>query len=210
MTSAVQSPGPIATSTTLQTSVIAATASSPIATIATVTKTSVLPSATATSSSCPADLVPGNFEFPHLIVPVDSAQPDKAGGTSYNGTVSSTVSSIFNFDIHPSFAGKTCSLVFLLPTQDKLVMSAYTLSGTGSIDVAQLIAPATQSTSYNTVPAVKSELGATSVEPGSGYVIATQACAAGETIAFELSATRSLALDYFQNYDAPAIGLYIS
>lgn len=230
--SVVQSPGPIATSTTLKTSVIPATsspptssnpalappssaasgsaASSPVATIATVTQTSVLPSATATSSSCPAKLVPGKFEFPHLIVPVDSAQPNMAGGTSYNGTVCSTVSSIFNFDIPASDAGKTCSVIFLLPTQSKLVTSTYSLSGTGSIDVAQLTTPATQSTSYNTVPAVKGELGTTSIEPGNGYVIATQACAAGQRIVFEVSGRGSLALNYFQNYNEPGIGLYIS
>ena len=226
-TSVVQSPGPIATSITLKTSGVAATsslpassnpapappssaASSPVATIATITTTSVLPSATTTSSSCPAKLVPGKFEFPHLIVPVDSAQPNKAGGTSYNGTISFTVSSIFNFDIPASDAGKTCSLIFLLPTQSKLVTSAYSLSGTGGIDVAQLTAPATQSTSYNTVPAVKSDLGTTSIEPGSSYVIATQACAAGQRVAFEVSATGSLALNYFQDSNEPGIGLYIS
>ena len=76
--------------------------------------------------------------------------------------------------------------------------------------MAQLTAPVTQSTSYNTVPSVKNDLGTTSIEPGSGYVIATQTCAAGQRIAFEISAKGNLALNYFQNSNEPGIGLYIS
>ena len=208
--------------TTMVTSTVPATTSAPVSTAtpdpsssaggdppATITSTSILPSATATSASCPADLA-GTYEFPHLIVPVDSTTPTTAKGTSYNGIVSSTVSSIFNFDIPASYAGKTCSLVFLFPTQDKLVTSSYNLSGTGALNASQLTGPASSSTSYSTTPAVESALGTTSIAPGNSYVIATQACAAGQTIAYELSATDTLTLNYFQNMGAPAIGLYIT
>ena len=182
--------------------------SSPIA-VATITSTSVLPSATATGSSCPADLS-GAYEFPHLIVPVDSSAPTTAKGTSYNGIISPTVSSIFNFDIPAADAGKTCSLVFLFPTRSDLVTSSYELSGTGAMNVSQLTGPATSSSSYSTAPTLKSTLGTTSIAPGNSYLLTTQACAAGETIAFELSATDTLSLNYFQSYGAPAIGLYIT
>ena len=212
--------------TTMVTSTVPATTSAPVSIAApdplssaasdpsaTITSTSILPSATATGTatgtSCPADLA-GTYEFPYLIIPVDSTTPKTAKGTSYNGIVSPTVSSIFNFDIPASYAGKACSLVFLFPTQGKLVTSSYDLSGTGALNATQLTGPASSSTSYSTTPAVKSALGTTSIAPGNSYVIATQACAAGQTIAYELSATDTLALNYFQNMGAPAIGLYIT
>jgi hypothetical protein len=74
---------------------------------------------------CPAD-IRGDYEFPHLIVPVDKQYPDKAYGNKLNGTFSDNICSIFNFDIHPRFAGKTCTLVFLFPDQKDLETSAYT------------------------------------------------------------------------------------
>lgn len=44
-------------------------------------------------ATCPV-MLPPDYEFPHLIVPVRSESPDMSYGTSYNGTASSTVSSI--------------------------------------------------------------------------------------------------------------------
>ena len=178
-----------------------------------ITKTTVLPAASAsgaTVSGCPASLS-GTHEFPHLIVPVDKNSPTTASGTSYNGTFSSTVSSIFNFDIPASDSGKTCSLVFLLPSQGDLVTSAFTLSGSGGLDFARLVSPATAQTSYSNVPAVAKDLGGpTSVTPGNEYVIGSGPCYAGETISYEVSATGSLAMSYFQDSAASAIGLYIT
>lgn len=178
-----------------------------------VTKTSVLSAASqavATASGCPANLS-GNFEYPHLIIPVNKAKPDTASGTSYNGTVSSTVSSIFNFDIPPAASGKTCSLVFLLPTQSKLTTSAFSLSGSGGLDVFRLVGPATESTTYNNQPAVDATLsGPSSVTPGSEYVIGSGGCFAGSRIAYRLSSNGGLELNYFQNYSPSPIGLFIT
>merc|ERR1712072_1462706 len=53
-------------------------------------------------SGCPANL-DGEYQYPHLIVPVSSENKDKAYGTSYNGTISPSVSSIFNFDLPQSY-----------------------------------------------------------------------------------------------------------
>ncbi|GAM86904.1 hypothetical protein ANO11243_049250 [Dothideomycetidae sp. 11243] len=68
---------------------------------------------TPSTSGCPANLN-GNWQYPHLIVPVSSSSPNTAYGTQYFGTINSTVSSIFNFDIPASYAGKTCSVVSCL------------------------------------------------------------------------------------------------
>ena len=156
----------------------------------------------------------GPFEYPHLIVPIDKNQPDTAKGPSYNGTFSSTVSSIYNFDIPASDAGKTCSLVFLLPTESQLKTSSYTLTGTGGMTVSHLQNPATEQTTYNTCPAVaKDNLPLHTIEsvtPGNEYVIVSGSCDTGQRVAWEIGATGSLSLNYFQNYGAAPIGLYVT
>lgn len=80
-----------------------------------------------TLEQCPADLT-GDWQFPHLIVPVNKAFPNKAYGTQYNGTSNSQVSSIFNFDIPAEYANKQCTLEFLFPTQEQLETSGESLA----------------------------------------------------------------------------------
>lgn len=159
--------------------------------------------------TCPANLG-GTYEYPHLIVPVDSTKPSTTLGTSYNGEVSSTVSSLFNFDIPASDSGKTCSLVFLFPTQAELETSSFTFSGSGAIDFAMLSSPASESTTYDSVPAVKTDYGSTTVAPGNSYTIATFDCPANSAVGFELTAPSDTSLWYFQDYNPSPIGLYIT
>ena len=175
------------------------------------TQTTVAPpSTTATSSpACPTDLS-GNYEYPHLIVPIDSSMPDAAEGTSYFGTVSDTISSIFNFDIPPSDAGKTCSLIFLFPKQSDLETSSYTFSGDGKIDVSKLKSPATAQTTYNNAPDVAQDLGTITIAPGNSYQVATFDCPAGQRVGYEISSAGSTDLHYFQDYNPAPIGLYIT
>jgi hypothetical protein len=159
------------------------------------------PQPSASSSACPASLSSGNYEYPHLIVPIDSSAPSKAPGTSYNGTITSSISSIFNFDIPQSDSGKQCSLVFLFPEQKDLETSSFSFSGNGAIDFAQLESPATQSTSYSNAPAVKTDYGVKTVSPGNSYTIATFSCPAGQTVAYELKNAGSTDLNYFQDWN---------
>lgn len=153
-----------------------------------------------TSSSCPTDLS-GNYEFPHLMVPIDSSHPNKAAGTSYFGTVSDTVSTIFDFDIPAKDSGKTCSLIFLFPKQSDLQTSSYTFKGDGKIDVAKLKSPATDKTTYDNAPGVAQDYGTTTIAPGSSYLIATFDCPANQRIGFEVSNAGSTDLHYFQDYN---------
>lgn len=161
------------------------------------------------AKTCP-DNLSGNYEFPHLIIPVDSSKPNTAPGTSYFGIVSSTVSSIFNFDIPASDAGKTCSLIFLFPTQAQLTTSSFTFSGNGGIDFSKLSGVATGSTSYSNAPGVAQDYGVTTVAPGHSYTIATFPCPANTAISFELKASGDTSLNYFQDYNPSPIGLYIT
>ncbi|KAJ5610649.1 hypothetical protein N7510_007368 [Penicillium lagena] len=171
---------------------------------------SVAPSATGSSSgSCPTDLS-GDYEFPHLIIPVDSSSPDTAPGTSYNGTVTSSISSLFNFDIPSSDAGKTCSLVFLFPEKQDLETSSYSFSGDGQIDFAQLSSPASSSTSYSNMPSVSQDFGTTTVSPGNSYVISTFSCPAGQTVGYEMKNAGSTDLNFFEDYNPSPLGLYIT
>ncbi|KAF7133587.1 hypothetical protein CNMCM5793_004716 [Aspergillus hiratsukae] len=170
------------------------------------------PAASATqssSASCPTDLS-GQYEFPHLIIPVDSSSPSKAPGTSFNGTVSSTVSSIFNFDIPSSDAGKTCSLVFLFPKKEDLETSSFSFSGDGKIDFAMLESAATSQTSYSNAPKVKQDYGVTTVSPGNSYLISTFQCPAGQAVGFEMKNAGSTNLNFFEDYNPSPIGLYIT
>jgi len=161
------------------------------------------------SPSCPANLN-GQWEFPHLIIPIDSNTPTIPAGTSYFGEVSSTISTIYNFDIPASDAGKTCSLVFLFPTQDQLETSSFTFSGNGGIAFSLLDGVATNSTTYATAPGEKTSYGVTVVAPGNSYTIASFPCPAGQAISYELKAVGDTYLRDFQDYNPSPIGVYIT
>ncbi|KAJ5621356.1 hypothetical protein N7528_006139 [Penicillium herquei] len=152
-------------------------------------------------TSCGTTLTSGSFEFPHLIIPIDSNSPNTASGTSFNGEVTSTISSIFNFDIPASDSGKTCSLVFLFPEKADLQTSSYTFSGDGKVNFSELSKAASSSTTYNNAPSVSNNLGDVTISPGNSYVISTFSCPAGQAIAFEMKNAGTTNLDYFQDYN---------
>ncbi|CAI7658553.1 unnamed protein product [Penicillium manginii] len=162
------------------------------------------------NNGCGPILSSGNFEFPHLIIPIDSSSPDTAFGTSFNGTVTSTISSIFNFDIPQSDSGKTCSLVFLFPNKADLQTSSFSFSGDGKIDVAKLASVATSQTNFNNAPSVAEDLGYITISPGNSFVISTFSCPAGQAISFEMKNAGSTDLDFFQDFNPAPIGLFIT
>jgi hypothetical protein len=151
----------------------------------------------------------GAYQYPHLIIPVDSQQSSKAFGTSYNGKVDSHTCSIFNFDIPTSYSGKTCSVVFLFPEQKDLETSSFTVSGSGKVDFTKLEGPASQQTTYANQPSKESDLVSMSVAPGNSYMITSGDCAAGQTVSYEICGNGDFALDYFQDYNPSPIGLYV-
>ncbi|KAF9693851.1 hypothetical protein EKO04_008437 [Ascochyta lentis] len=167
------------------------------------------PSAPAQSGNkCPTDLN-GEYQYPHLIIPVDSQQSSKAFGTSYNGKVDSHTCSIFNFDIPTSYSGKTCSVVFLFPEQKDLETSSFTVSGSGKVNFSKLKGPASQQTTYANQPGKESDLASMSVAPGNSYAITSGDCAAGQTVSYEICGNGDFSLDYFQDYNPSPIGLYV-
>lgn len=156
----------------------------------------------------------GEYEIPHLIVPVDSSSPDEAFGTQYNGTVSSTVSTIFNFDVPQSDAGKTCNLVFLFPHLEDLETSSWSFSGDGKVDFASLSEVASESTTYNDKPSVSQGLGSKTIAPGNSYMISSFSCPAGQAVGYEMKSAGSTDLEFFQDWNpspyVPTLAMYIS
>lgn len=152
-----------------------------------------------------------NFEFPHLIIPVDKSQPDKAYTTSFNGTASGPISSIFNFDIPASDANKTCALAFFLPEQSQLETSAYTLTGNGELKFSVLSAPAHRGTTYAT-KAAKKVAASFIAKPGSAENLMAFGCSSftGKTLAVEMTAVGDTCFNYFQDFNPCPIGLYVN
>lgn len=159
--------------------------------------------------SKPAQLTPPT-QFPHLIIPIDSAQPKKSYATSFNGTASGTISTIFNFDIPATAAGKTCSLEFLFPKQSQLETSAFSLSGSGAVEFSVLKTAAHQGTTAATKPATHQSLGETKLAPGNAYKLWEGKCAAGQTVGVEMKAKGDTCLNYFQDFNPCPIGLYVN
>lgn len=157
-------------------------------------------------ASCPVDLN-GEYEFPHLIVPLDKYNRDTPGGNRFNGTITPQVCSAFNFDIHPDSAGKTCSLIFLLPLQQDLETSAYDFSGDGSLTFNRLLKPVERGTTWNNKGAWQ-HLSTKPVWPGSSTLAWTGPCKAGKKIAIEVC-SKGIELEYFQDWNPSPIGLYV-
>lgn len=160
-------------------------------------------------SACQTSLT-GAYQTPHLIVPISSEHPDWAYGTSYNGQINSTTSTIFNFDMPQEYKGKQCSLIFLFPNKKDLETSSYEFSGSGSLDVTALSSAANQKTSWSNAPSVKKDLGSIAIQPGNSYVVATGDCQAGTTQSIELSSKGGLSLNFFEDWNPSPLGLFIT
>lgn len=172
------------------------------------------PPPTSPASSCVPNLTDNTFQYPHLIVSIDSAHPTTSNGTSYFGAITPTISTLYNFDIPQSYAGKTCSLIFLFPAQSSLQTSSFSFSGNGKLSFSELKGEFSAQTTYNTRPGVGKTYPDVTVSPGAeeeGYVIASFDCPAGETAVYEIGEGQggNTVLKYFQDYNPSPIGLYI-
>jgi hypothetical protein len=180
------------------------------------------PTAPPTSSatqSCPTDLTGGVYQFPHLIVPTSSQAPTTSFGNSYTAHISSSNTTIFNFDIPAGDPySKTCALLFLFPFGSDLDPSAgqYYFSGiegeegeNGGLDFALLQTYAKSTTTYATISQVATDYGKTEILPGNNYTIATFQCPQARTVGFSVGSVGNVELDYFQDSAPSPIGLYI-
>ncbi|KAI0121072.1 ubiquitin 3 binding protein But2 C-terminal domain-containing protein [Xylariales sp. AK1849] len=173
------------------------------------------------AKDCPADLT-GSYEYPRLLVPIDRASPDKAYGSTLYGQVSPNASTIFNFAITPSDAGRSCKVFFSFPSRYALAQvssSDFYFSGDGSVLFSRLGGPADLGTTWNgllgsgsVVGAGMRTLGALRLSPGNTYVLETFDCPAGQTVTYMMSEPvgGDTCLVYLQDWIPTEIGMFIS
>lgn len=153
--------------------------------------------------------VTGEFEAPRLIIPVDRANPSKMSGTGYNAQLSPAISSILQYEIKPSAAGKTCSLVFYMPPVFQYPeMSPAKLRSPGGINISRVSSPINgdvramdigTASAVGTIPAL---------EPGHLYNIASGPCEAGQRINYQFDSIGGLDITWFQ-LTSPPIGPFL-
>ncbi|KAH6657949.1 ubiquitin 3 binding protein But2 C-terminal domain-containing protein [Truncatella angustata] len=171
------------------------------------------------TKDCSADLS-NTYHYPSLMIPIDRANPDKAYGPTPYGQVSPNASTLFNFDIPASDAGRSCKVFFSLPSQARLQSaqgSSYYFTGDGSAVFSRMRSLANQGTTYNDVALGRigrTDLGALKMSPGNNYVIETFDCGAaiGTGVSYMIAepAGRDTCLVYYQEGAPVPVGMFIS
>lgn len=162
-----------------------------------------------TPTSVPTGLH-GPFEAPHLIVPIDKADPSKVVGNGYTALLSPTVSTVFVYDVRPEFQGRVCNLVFFMPPALPFgEFSPAKNRAPGGILVSRLRSRVASphisadsvggSTPVGTVP---------SIQPDNQYVVSSMPCEGGQRVAYQIDSTGGLAMDFFQ-MTLPPLGLFM-
>ncbi|KAK8852037.1 ubiquitin 3 binding protein But2 C-terminal domain-containing protein [Apiospora arundinis] len=174
------------------------------------------------TSDCPANIIWTPYEKPQLIIPVDRANPTRAYGPTYLGQVSQNASTVFNMEIPPSYAGKSCKVFFSFPTMEQMASSngseSYYFGGSGGISFARLAKPALITTTWEDVFGSSNEtgggisLGQTTISPGYTFVVETFACPAGQTLTYLMmeQEDEDTYLVFMQNDVPVALGLFMS
>ncbi|KAK1908663.1 hypothetical protein P3342_009514 [Pyrenophora teres f. teres] len=157
--------------------------------------------------SCPEDLN-GPYEYPHLIIPVSSSSSSEPSGSSYNGQVSPTTCTLFNFDIPASMAGKSCSTIFMLPLKSELETSDYTLSGSGVCTITRLDGPATEQSTWDDKPEAEAQVASVQMTPGHSWTVDSGPCEEGP-LSYEVCSGGDFELSWFQDYNPSPIGLFV-
>jgi len=154
-----------------------------IVTYNTTSMTTSTPKVKGATSTCPT-VLSGPYEPPHLIIQIDKTNPNKTFGNSYFGHVSSNVSTLFNFDVPTSDAGKTCTIIFLLPVNQPPWSGSYVVNGIGGIDICQLTEPANDTSTHNNVSSGSMVGSIATLISGNCYVVAVGPCVAGKTVGY--------------------------
>lgn len=179
---------------------------------------SVLPSP---ARDCPV-MAPGTgYDAPRLLVPVDRANPAKAYGPSARGQVSANASTVFNFDMPWSWAGRSCKAFFSLPAVAQLGEEAsgdLLLGGAAAVAFARVAPRAAPDTTFQDVlghaPGAEQrvDLGAAYLVPGTTYVVESFACLPGQTVTYLATEPEGhdTLLVYTQGTPPLLLGLFIA
>jgi glucan endo-1,3-beta-D-glucosidase len=143
-------------------------------------------------------------------VPIDKANPAKVVGNGFTAQLSSTISTVFVFDISPEHQGKTCNLVFYVPQVAASAGPApFNIKTPGGIIVSRLANDvATLKISANSVGSSTPVGRVPSVQPASQYTIGSAPCDAGQRVGYQVDALGGLTMDFFQMI-SPLLGLFV-
>ncbi|KAL9633276.1 MAG: hypothetical protein Q9204_003464 [Flavoplaca sp. TL-2023a] len=153
------------------------------------------------ASSVPSSLPVSTDDFlaPKFIIGLNKNSPDEAPRTGDNVIVSTSLSSIFNFDIPWSYYGYDCELVFFFPKsrRDGSLFRDYVYDGTVGLDrLAE--AKRAQRTGY-IKPAVEYRLGSIKLGSQDSFSFGTEKCDALQKVAYEMVDTGGADLTFVQS-----------
>ncbi|KAF2085964.1 hypothetical protein K490DRAFT_45570 [Saccharata proteae CBS 121410] len=175
-------------------------------------------------ATCPSNgYLPPNASTisPSLIVPISARSPNTALGPTTNPLITpSDICTIFNLPLPPTAANKTCSLRFLFPTQDQLLLSpststyAYTGPGHFTFTGYAIGAGAEANTTYAHQPAAGPNPPSppSVLSPGNAYVINESPCGTsgvGETVVSGALCSNDTYFEFRQDAEACAIGFFV-
>jgi glucan endo-1,3-beta-D-glucosidase len=160
-------------------------------------------------SSVPIDLR-GAFEAPHLIVPIDKANPTRVVENSYITKLSLAFSTVFVFDVRPEYQGKLCRLVFFMPPAFQFQdLAPVIMRLSGGISVSRLRDGVAVSDINANDVGISVHLGVvSSLQPGNQYAVVSMPCEAGQRVAYQVDSVGGLNMDFFQTI-SPALGLFM-
>jgi glucan endo-1,3-beta-D-glucosidase len=152
----------------------------------------------------------GGFEAPHLIVPIDKANPSKVVGNSYTAQLSPTMSTIFVYDVHPEYQGKLCNLVFFMPPAFSLPdLAPAKIQSPGGISVSRINNDAATPDMNSSSVGGSAPVGVVrSIQSDNQYAVASMPCEAGQRVAYQVDSIEGLAMDFFQMI-SPPLGLFM-
>ena len=153
--------------------------------------------------------LPEPFEAPHLIVPIDRANPTKVIGNGYTAQLSPIISTVFVYDVSPAHQGNTCTLVFLMPPAfEYSEFAPVKTRAPGGISVSRLNNQVSAEVSASNVGDSSPVGGVALIQPGYQYNIASAPCEAGQSVGYQVDSLYGLDMDWFQMTNPP-LGLFM-
>ncbi|CAO2648377.1 Nn.00g076440.m01.CDS01 [Neocucurbitaria sp. VM-36] len=153
--------------------------------------------------------LPEPFEAPHLIIPIDKADPTKVVGNGYNAQLSPTISTVFVYDINPIHKSKTCTLVFQLPPPFQFPdFAPVKIRAPGGISVSRLSNKVSTEVSAQNVGTSSPVSVVPVVQFGQQYNIASAPCETGQRVGYQVDSIYGLSMDWFQMTNPP-LGLFM-
>jgi glucan endo-1,3-beta-D-glucosidase len=124
--------------------------------------------------------------------------------------LSSTLSTVFVFNVRPEYQGKLCNLVFFMPPALPLPdLAPVKIRSPGGISVSRISnRVAMQDTSASSVGSSAPVGAVPSIQPANQYAVGSFPCEAGQRVAYQVDSVGGLTMDFFQ-MTLPPLGLFM-